>query len=184
MTKNGFTLINFLRKTIKACPMGFTLIELLVALSIIAVLSTIALLTFREVMQGARDGKRQTDLKQIQSAAEQYRADAGFYPTRQASGICANGRLQIGCPLKNLAGDKTYLNLVPKDPKGISEYYYDAKPGSPTACDNTTPSTRCSTYCLYATLEKIPSTAQQTAQFTTDCPSPMLSNYNYLVTPP
>lgn len=61
---------------------GFTLIELLVAMTIVAVLMGLALVSFQGAKKTARDGKRKTDLEQLRSALEMYRADNGhyFYP--------------------------------------------------------------------------------------------------------
>ncbi|MCL5073272.1 MAG: prepilin-type N-terminal cleavage/methylation domain-containing protein [Actinobacteria bacterium] len=60
---------------------GFTLIELLITLTIIAVLSAIGLVAFSYVLKQGRDSKRQSDLRAIQSALEQYYSDQGSYPT-------------------------------------------------------------------------------------------------------
>jgi len=139
---------------------GFTLIELLVTLTIIAILSTVGLLTFREVLQGSRDGKRQTDLKQIQSALEQYRADQTFYPVDNGVNN-VNTILTSGNSLKNdvglgsgtLVGTlKTYLNKMPQDPfHPTSKYCYAA---SPPSCTNAV-GVLCTGYTLYAKLEKV-----------------------------
>lgn len=59
---------------------GFTLIELLVVISIIGVLSTIAMTSLNGARKKARDAKRLQDLKQVQYALEQQYAQAGAYP--------------------------------------------------------------------------------------------------------
>ena len=58
---------------------GFTLIELLVAIGIIGILASFLLANFVGVRQRARDGVRKSDLRQMQSALEMYRADQGQY---------------------------------------------------------------------------------------------------------
>jgi len=58
---------------------GFTLIELLVVIAIIGILATLLMSNFIGIRQRARDGKRKSDLSQIQAALEQYRADNGSY---------------------------------------------------------------------------------------------------------
>lgn len=60
---------------------GFTLIELLVVVSIIAILSAVGLATFTNAQRKARDARRQSDLKAIQNAAEQYYLQNSVYPT-------------------------------------------------------------------------------------------------------
>ncbi len=116
---------------------GFTLIELMVAFTIIAVLSAIGLVVYSSVLKQGRDSKRQSDLRSIQSAVEQYFADQFYYP----SAITFNGGALS-------AGGKTYLNTVPVDPLNSNAYSYvptssgyciyanleNASPGKPTAC--------------------------------------------------
>src|SRR5689334_7104133 len=65
----------------KSSVRAFTLIELLVVISIIGVLSALTTVNFIGVEQRARDGQRKSDLLVIASALEQYRSDAGNYPT-------------------------------------------------------------------------------------------------------
>lgn len=111
---------------------GFTLIELLVTISIIAILAVIGLSAYGVFRKSARDGRRESDLKFIQSALEQYHGDQKYYPS------------QLNSPLK--FGNKTYLNQVPVDPipDTAKPYIYQ-----PSGCSGTS----CSGYCIYAKLE-------------------------------
>lgn len=59
---------------------GFTLIELLVAMTIFSMMMAIALVSYQATRKSARDGKRKTDVEQIRSALEMYKADNGYYP--------------------------------------------------------------------------------------------------------
>lgn len=59
---------------------GFTLIELMVVVSIIAVLSVIALALFSNAQKSARDGKRRAELKAILNAFEINKTSAGYQP--------------------------------------------------------------------------------------------------------
>lgn len=59
---------------------GFTLIELLVVIVIIGILATLATVTLGSARSKARDARRVSDVKQIQTAAELYYNDAGSYP--------------------------------------------------------------------------------------------------------
>lgn len=142
---------------------GFTLIELLVAISIIAILSIIALVAYSAVLKQGRDSKRQSDLRSIQSALEQYNSDQGFYPAT----ITFDGSSGLSY------GGKTYLNTVPTDPTGSPQYSYAP---SPLSCDNSTTAKQCTSYCLYANLEN--SSSSQLGS----CPS--VTGYNFAVTPP
>ena len=108
---------------------GFTLVELLVVISIIAILTTMAMVVYSGLQPQSRDAKRQSDLKTIQSALEQYRADQGSYPAT----------IPFGGALTN-AG-KTYLKEIPQDPTRSPDYSYTVL-GAPGT-----------DYCLYARVE-------------------------------
>lgn len=109
---------------------GFTLIELLVVISIIAILSAIGLVAFSNVLKGSRDAKRQSDLKFIQSALEEYHADQIYYPSS----------------LSVLTTGRVYMTEVPTDPKPPPDYSY-----VPSDCTGTA----CTGYCLSAQLERV-----------------------------
>lgn len=64
---------------------SFTLIELLVVIAIIGILSTVVLVSLQGVRARARDARRLSDIKQIQTALEEYYNDNGHYPI---SGAC------------------------------------------------------------------------------------------------
>lgn len=124
---------------------GFTLIELLIVISIISLLSIIGLIAYSNFLKNSRDAKRQSDLKFIQSALEDYHADQHYYPSAA-----------LGSPFTNATGapsgtvvSKTYLTTVPKDPKDQTAYLYVFKPAT---CDNS-PTNPCTSYCLYAKIE-------------------------------
>lgn len=109
---------------------GFTLIELLVAMTVMAVLIAISLVSYQGAKKAARDGKRKADLEQIRSALEIYRTDCKTYP--------ANAEISWGTPFE---GTKTspetsclttdiYMEEIPADP-GSNNYYYNR--GSPNS---------------------------------------------------
>lgn len=160
---------------------GFTLIELLVTVTIIAVLSAIGLVIYRVVLEQGRDSKRQSDLRTIQSALEQYYADQFFYPT-SALDYLISGTSQPGPAFTSNTGNpspssivKTYINALPLDPTyaGVPGRYWYVP--SPDQCDNST-SNRCTAYCIYAKLEG-------SSPGTGNCIATGYS-YNFAVTPP
>ena len=97
---------------------GFTLIELLVAISIIGILSSFLLANFIGVRQRARDGVRKSDLRQIQSALELYRADKGSYPTADLFPACGNQFNDTASP------PIVYMKKIPCDPSTSASYTY------------------------------------------------------------
>ncbi|MBT4120784.1 MAG: prepilin-type N-terminal cleavage/methylation domain-containing protein [Candidatus Magasanikbacteria bacterium] len=119
---------------------GFTLIELLVVIAIIGLLSTLAVVALGSAREKARDSKRLSDLKQVQTALELHYTDNSAYPTAASSTaigsgsfVCLNasGFAATGCA-------DAYMGLVPSDP-GTTNYTYTSADGS--------------TYALTATLE-------------------------------
>ena len=97
---------------------GFTLIELLVVIVIISILATLLMVNFIGVRQRGRDAQRKSDLRQIQSALELYRADKGDYPTTAAYNAvtCLNQFADSGA---------IYINKMPCDPKSGAKYSYN-----------------------------------------------------------
>lgn len=118
---------------------GFTLVELLITLAIISILAAVGLVVYSNIMKQGNDSKRKSDLRSIQSALEQYYTDQFYYPES----------ITFGSALKNPAATKTYLNVIPEDPTGTTEYAYTKLPST---CDNTA-GKECTSYCLYALLE-------------------------------
>lgn len=104
---------------------GFTLIELLVVIAIIGLLSTLAVVALGSARQKARDSKRLSDLKQVQTALELYYTDNNSYPVDTVTlgstdakclgtgGFAAEG----GC------SGTIYMGLVPAEPTPGAEGY-------------------------------------------------------------
>ena len=69
---------------------GFTLVELLVVISIIGILSAIAIPKFTDSTKTARGAKIQADLRTMESAFQIYYASAGSYPLAIATLTAAN----------------------------------------------------------------------------------------------
>lgn len=84
---------------------GFTLIELLVVIAIIGLLSTLSILALNQARARARDAKRISDVRQIQTALELHYNDTGDYP--------ASGAVDAGDSIGN------YLVTVPTPPTVI-----------------------------------------------------------------
>lgn len=101
---------------------GFTLIELLVVISIISILSAFLMANFIGVRQRGRDALRKSDLRQIQSALELYRADNGKYPGFDADSHAGWGIIYNSA---NPSGSVTvlspnYMSQIPEDPTSTS----------------------------------------------------------------
>ena len=91
---------------------GFTLIELLVVIGIIGILTALLTANFVAVRQRARDSQRKSDLRQIQSALEIYRADNRAYPLALLACGSSFTPQDLSSPV--------YMQKIPCDPLGSS----------------------------------------------------------------
>lgn len=92
---------------------AFTLIELLVVIAIIALLSTLSVVALGGARAKARDARRLSDIKQIQTALEMYLDSSGTYPAS----------LTARTPLSY--GGLVFLPKVPDDPISNNQYVYN-----------------------------------------------------------
>lgn len=161
---------------------GFTLIELLITISIIAILAAIGIVVYSSALKSGRDTKRQSDLRAVQSALEQYHNDQGFYPTDTGGldSVLSSSPPPAftnctGNPVSPCTVTKTYMNSLPQDPQSSQpRYKYEVfKDSNP--CDNLAISTRCTRYCLNAKLEN------SSPPRPPDCNN---ASYNFVVAPP
>jgi len=101
---------------------GFTLVELLVTIAIIGILASIIVVNISGARKQARDAKRQSELKSIQTALEQYaNLNNGLYPS-------------------DLSQLSPFINPIPIDPmtgqescsKHVCDYIYSNPEGDTT----------------------------------------------------
>jgi prepilin-type N-terminal cleavage/methylation domain-containing protein len=102
----------------KATQRGFTMIELLVVTTIIILLTTVGLVSYRTAGVNARNGKRKADMETVRQALVLYRTDNLLYPT----GV-------LGSDFDVMVGTVSdYLSSVTvTDPKGAGHatYFYE-----------------------------------------------------------
>lgn len=108
---------------------GFTLFELLISISIIGILTALAVVSYSGSQVRARNARRIEDMNMIQKAAEQYYAANGYsYPNATAAFY---------------SGGSPVLVSWPTDPKNTGSYVYNYWYGTPSA----------GTYCACAFME-------------------------------
>lgn len=129
---------------------GFTLIELMVAISIIALLSTIAVAAYSTAQIKVRDTKRKADLNALKTAIETARSnnsDPDIAPgCNPASATCYLSTMN---DLQNPALVPTYIKKMPIDPIGM---LYRYRP-FPSGCSGVSAITGCTSYAIEACLE-------------------------------
>jgi general secretion pathway protein G len=119
---------------------GFTLVELLVVIAIIGLLSTLAVVSFGSAREKARDARRISDIRQIQTALELYFADQGVYPvvnpTPVTLGVDSTTDILTNATVgfenaSSPTGTDTYMGQVPANfdnPSSIADYTYVSDP--------------------------------------------------------
>ncbi|PIZ94858.1 MAG: hypothetical protein COX81_02380 [Candidatus Magasanikbacteria bacterium CG_4_10_14_0_2_um_filter_37_12] len=121
------------KKSISANRRGFTLIELLVVVAIIGLLSTLAVVALGSAREKARDSKRLSDVKQVQTALELYYTDNNLYPA-PASAITLGSTnyacLNSGSGFTTAGCSDAYMGQVPADPLSAQSYTYTSADGS------------------------------------------------------
>ena len=91
---------------------GFTLIELLVVIAIIGLLATLSVVALNNARERARDSRRISDIRQIQTALELY------YNANPTTGYPDNTTTETGAAAHTeLSPDlDSYLNPIPENP--------------------------------------------------------------------
>lgn len=114
---------------------GFSLVELLLVILVILLLATVSAIAVNSQKAKARDAKRISDIRAIQTALEFYKSDEGQYPV-------SNEAIILGKDLTKLCGkaeggfvtastecksETTYMSAIPADPLlGGTYIYYGA----------------------------------------------------------
>jgi type II secretion system protein G len=93
---------------------GFTLIELLIVLAIVGTLTSILMVNFLGARERGRDAERKSEMRQMQTAFEMYRADQGTYPPAPLP----------ACDATLAVGATTYMQKVPCDPSNTGQHVY------------------------------------------------------------
>lgn len=136
---------------------GFTLPELLVVMSIIGTLATVGTVSYSSARASARDVKRVSDLKQVQTALELYFENNSSYPGDGRAG--PEGKI-LGIESSKVLSDAgfapkqvgtLYMILVPANPTpGGTPYVYRSLQRNGDQCDTN----KCEAYAILFSLER------------------------------
>lgn len=127
----------------KISGQGFTLVELLVVISIIALLSTLAIMSLNLARQKSRDAKRVADMRQFYSAMETFHINNKTYkPTGCATvntavsactGTGAAGLLDIMSNIGNLNDPSSAVGtLCTTSSSAVCNYAFTTTPNANT----------------------------------------------------
>ena len=133
---------------------GFTIVELLIVIVVIGILALLVITTYSSIQQKARNSKRASDIKSIQTHVEAYFTLSGHYPSltdmNTASFLTANmsslDQNALIDPL-NPTQSKTLVNA----PVAKSYSYQPTQSDGSTSCESD--DTTCVMYILTATYE-------------------------------
>jgi general secretion pathway protein G len=99
---------------------GWTMVELLIVVSIIMILSALALTAYRNSVSLAKEAALRSDLFMMREAIDQYYADKGKYPESLQTLVSEN-----------------YLRAIPKDPITDSAETWQTEEAEPQPGSNT-----------------------------------------------
>ena len=104
------------RLTAASAGQGFTLIELLVVISLIMILSAVALVGYRTSVTSAREAVLKEDLFRMRDAIDQYYADKSEYPASLDDLVSAKYLREIPIDPFTRSRDSWHTILAEPDP--------------------------------------------------------------------
>ncbi len=134
----------------KKDQLGFTLIELLVVATILVVLMTIGLVSYRQVSRNSRNAKRKADLESVRQALVLYYNQLETYPT--GGSLITPTATAFSSMLSELSAEG-YLSVSDiADPKNETPYQYlygaDVSGNEFTLCGYLEAESGSEEYCL------------------------------------
>ncbi len=130
---------------------GFTIIELLIVIVVIGILATITAVALGGANARARDAKRESDVKSLQTAIEAYYTIEGSsnYPSEADMNDAAFRTANFQGLDESVYEDPNAADGTLATTPTADQYAYEA---TPAGCDNVT--TTCDGYTLTVTLEE------------------------------
>lgn len=110
---------------------GWTLIELTIVISLITVLSTIALVGYQSAVTRSREAVLKEDLFRMRDAIDQHYADRGAYPAALESLVSAGYLRAVPVDPFTGSAETWRVEYAPSDPADpFGRGVYDVKSGS------------------------------------------------------
>ena len=105
----------------------FTLVELIVVISILAILWTIAFLSFNNYSSSARDSQRISDTTNLKKWLDIYQAQSGFYPMPEwsiSTWVILSTEVTYMWTIQDQVSNIAKISKTPKDPSTNNPYIY------------------------------------------------------------
>ncbi|MBI4126497.1 MAG: type II secretion system major pseudopilin GspG [Deltaproteobacteria bacterium] len=102
---------------------GMTLIEIMVVIAILGLIASIVTVSVINSLDEAKVDTAKTQIKALENALDQFRRDAGFYPSTEQGLQALVAKPSAGRVPKRYP-PKGYMKSVPKDPWGCDYTYY------------------------------------------------------------
>lgn len=147
-------------KKLKKRNQGFTIVELLIVIVVIGILALLVITTYSGIQAKARNSKRTSDVKSLQTHVEAYFSQTGYYPSRadlnspswRATNVKSLDPQAIkdpssSCDPSPSTGSSTCLVASPQ----AKAYSYAVTDASGNSCESD--DTTCAKYTLTATYE-------------------------------
>ena len=139
--------------SLKKSNQGFTIVELLIVIVVIGILALLVITTYSGIQAKARNSKRSSDVKSLQTQIEAYFSQNGYYPSRTDM----NTGTWLSTNMKSLdqnalidPSNATQSKTLVASPVAKS-YSYDVQNSGGTSCE--ADDTTCVKYTLTATYE-------------------------------
>lgn len=139
--------------SLKKRNQGFTIVELLIVIVVIGILALLVITTYSGIQAKARNSKRQSDLKSLQTQLEAFFSQNGYYPSLTDM----NSGAWLASNMKSLDQNALIDPSNPTQSKTLvaapvaKSYAYAVTDSSGNSCEST--DTNCAKYTLTATYE-------------------------------
>lgn len=139
--------------SLKKSNQGFTIVELLIVIVVIGILALLVITTYSGIQAKARNSKRQSDVKSLQTQLEAFFSQNGYYPSLTDM----NNSAWLGTNMKSL--DQNAL-IDPSNPTqsktlvtapALKSYSYAVTNSAGASCE--ADDTTCAKYTLTASYE-------------------------------
>jgi prepilin-type N-terminal cleavage/methylation domain-containing protein len=140
--------------SLKKRNQGFTIVELLIVIVVIGILALLVITTYSGIQQKARNAKRTSDLKSLQTHIEAFFSQNGYYPSRANM----NDSSWLSTNMKSLdqnalidPSNATQSKSLASAPAAKVYSYQPTQSDGTTSCESD--DTTCAKYTLTATYE-------------------------------